>query len=361
MRKCLPALAGILLPLLVGCSGMDTLSLVQDRPEDIDQLLQQHEYARVRQLTGRYPSLDTPAVRDAVAQQEAGYVDSTLAAARTLESGQDLLGAVQLLSGALQRVPHSEPLRELRNALEQERLRQLRHNEREQLVSRAAYMLDQQQLYQQQVNLQEPSLVQRLESARNEKLGIDLSRQLVEHGAYSLQQAELENAQVCLDLSMALHASPEARSLLEEVAAARHSRNQQAQQDASVLQTRNQQKHSKKQQQKTEVLLAETQQALENNDLQLARNAFVQIPSSASNHHVVRAVQDDLDRKLNTQVATLMATGDAQYRADKVIEAISTWEKAHALDPGNPALKQRLERARKVLARLEELKSAQRK
>jgi len=361
MRKHFLALAILLLPVLSGCAGMDTLSLVQDRPEDLEQLLAQHEYARVRQLTGRYPSLDTLAVQQALTQQEADYVNSSYAAARLLESGQDLLGAVQLLSGALQRVPHSAQLRELRNSLEQERVRQLQQNEREQLVARARYMLDQQQLYLQQANLQQPSLVQRWESARNEKAAVDLSRQLAEHGQYALQQAEVENAQTCLELSLALHATPEAQSLLAEAAAARASQNQQARQEASVLQVRKQQKLDQKQQQKTEVLLAETQQALEKNDLQVARSAFEQIPTSASNRSEVQAVQNDLDHKLGTQVATLMATGDAQYRADKVIEAIATWEKARTLDPENTELKQRIDRANRVLARLEELKSAQRR
>lgn len=357
----LTLLGAILLSILAGCTGMDTLQLVQDRPEDLGLLLEQHEYSRARQLTGKYPSLDTLQVQQAITQQESDYVNSSYTEARMLESDQDLLGAVQLLSGALQRVPHSALLRELRNSLEHERISQLKNNEREQLVARASYMIDQQQLYQQQANLEQPSLSQRWEYSRIEKAATALSRQLLEHAAYALQQEDLENAQTCIDLSLALHDTPEAQSLLSEVATTKQSQQKQAQQEASVRKVRKQKKVQKKQQQKTEVLLAETQQALDNNDLQVARSAFVKIPPSASNSSEVMAVQNDLDQAVGTQVATLMATGDTQYRADKVDEAVNTWAKALKLDPENPHLRKRIDRANKVLARLEELKSQQHK
>ena len=51
--------------------------------------------------------------------------------------------------------------------------------------------------------------------------------------------------------------------------------------------------------------------------------------------------------------------GDAQYRADRVLEALRTWTEGLSLDPENPELRERVERANRVLARLEELKSRQ--
>ena len=354
-------LGPVLLSILAGCSGMDTMHLVQDRPEDLELLLEHNEFARARQLTGRYPTIDTPLVQQRIVQQESDYVNTTYAEARMLELDQDLLGAVQLLSGALQRVPHNTLLRELRNSLEKERVRQLRDNERRQLVARAEYMVDQQQLFEQQTNLQYPSMIQRWENSRNEKAAVDLSGQLIEHGEYALQQGDLENAQTCLDLSLALHVTPEAQTLLSKVGVARQSQNKLAQQQESVRQVRKKQRVQQKQQQKTDVLLAETQQALNNNELQVARSAFVKIPPSASERVEVQALQHDLDQAVAAQVATLMAEGDAQYRADKVNEAIRIWSKAYNLDPENTDLKERLDRAYKVLGRLEELKSRQRR
>ena len=57
--KLLKLFLALLLPVMVGCSGMDTISLGQDKPADLDKLLLQHEYARARQLTSKHASLDT--------------------------------------------------------------------------------------------------------------------------------------------------------------------------------------------------------------------------------------------------------------------------------------------------------------
>ena len=102
MRNYVLTLAGsILLSILAGCSGMNTLQLVQDRPEDLELLLEQHEYSRARQLTGRYPSLDSSRVQQDITLRESDYVQSVYTDARALESEHDLLGAVQLFSGAM--------------------------------------------------------------------------------------------------------------------------------------------------------------------------------------------------------------------------------------------------------------------
>ena len=105
--------------------------------------------------------------------------------------------------------------------------------------------------------------------------------------------------------------------------------------------------------------MEETQQALSDDELQVARAAFVQIPPAAQQRKEVIAIQDDLDKAVNTRVTRLITTGDAQYRADNVLGAIRTWTKGLSLDPENPELRERVERANKVLARLEELRRQQ--
>mgnify|MGYP001554346325 FL=1 len=49
---------------------METIRIGQDRPEDLEPLIKQHDYARARQLTGRYPSLDTVEVQAWITSQE---------------------------------------------------------------------------------------------------------------------------------------------------------------------------------------------------------------------------------------------------------------------------------------------------
>jgi len=352
-------LAVLLLAMVTGCSQMETLRIGQDRPEDLEPLIKQHEYARARQLTGKYPSLDTIEVQTWITSQESEYEATVFTDARSLEEEKDLMEAVQLLSGALQKIPHSTRLRELRNTIEQARVDQLKINEREQLASQATYMLEQQKLYQDKINLESPSLGQRWENKRNAKEARELSMKLLEHGQYAMQTDKLDIARNCLELSSALNYSPEADALLSEIRTIKNSRKQVAQKQASTKKKKKQQKVKRKQTNKTRVLMEETQQALSDDDLQVARAAFVQIPPSAQQRKEVIAIQDDLEKAVNTRVGELITAGDAQYRADNVLEAIRTWTKGLSLDPENPELRERVERANRVLARLEELKRQQ--
>ncbi|MEN8205704.1 MAG: hypothetical protein ABFS24_06805 [Pseudomonadota bacterium] len=359
MSRLTQLLAVILLALLTGCSQMETLRIVQDRPEDLEPLIEQHEYARARQLTGKYLSLDTVETQAWITSRESEYEAAVFTDARALENDNDLLGAVQLLSGTLQKIPHSSLLRKLRNTLEHQRVEQLKINEREQLTSRATYMLEQQKLYQDKINLESPSIGQRWENKRNAKEARELSMKLLEHGQYAMQTDKLEIAEDCLALSSSLNHSPEADALISEIKTIKDSRKQVAQKQASIIEKKKQQKVKRTQTNKTRVLVEETQQALSDDDLQVARAAFVQIPPSAQQRKEVIAIQDDLDKAVNSRVGVLITTGDAQYRADNVLEAIRIWTKGLSLDPENQELRERVERANRVLARLEELRRQQ--
>jgi tetratricopeptide (TPR) repeat protein len=352
-------LAVLLLVLISGCAGMDNLRVLQDSPGDIEQLLEQNEYARIRQLTSRYPEIDTPVLQDLINMREAAYVEAVVTDARRQEAGNDLLGAVENLSVALQRVPHSDELREMRQTLERERVQQLKRNERDRLIARANYMLDELALYRQQANLTPPSLGQRWEISRYDREAVTLSGQLLEHGEYALLQNDLASAETCLQLSLRLNHTTTAQETLSRLQSLRASHQQVEQKKASIKQAKKEQNIQRSQQQQTEVLLAEAQQALKQNNLQVARAAFVQLPTQTKNNSEVIATKNNLREAINRHVAELVAKGDSLYRADNVLEALQHWNEALSLDPENHALKERIDRANKVLARLEELKRQQ--
>ncbi len=113
MSRLAGLLVAVLLPVIAGCST-DGSQYASDRTgrRTLQPLIKQHEYARARQLTGKYPSLDTMEIQAWITSQESEYEAAVFSDARTLEKDNDLLGAVQLLSAALQKLPHSTLLRE---------------------------------------------------------------------------------------------------------------------------------------------------------------------------------------------------------------------------------------------------------
>ncbi len=361
MRNLVLLVTVLLLPLLTGCKEMISLQMAQDQPEDIQQLLEHDEFARARQLTGKYPAIDTPELQVRIATQEVAYEDNIYTWARSLESKNDLLGAVQLLSDALQKVPNSDMLRDYRNRLETERLEKIRVNEKHQLIARAEYILSQKALYQQYDNLKQPSLIHRWEHARNRTDLENVAKQLRNHGKYAFEHDDLESAQECLQLSKSIHNTPKTRQLLDKLQATRDSQEKVAQKQAHLNKAKKQDQLKQRQAKETRKYLDATQDALSVNDLAVARENFIQIPLPSSKSSEVTALQEDLDLALTTRVTELTSRGDAKYRADNVISAIKIWAEALELDPENQDLKERLDRAARVLARLEQLKRQQRR
>ena len=359
MRNPALLLIALLLPLFSGCKELNSLQLGQDQPEDLQQLLEQDNFARARQLTGKYPAIDSSELQARIGTQEAAYEGSIITGARELESEDRLLDAVQLLSNALQKIPNSEVLREYRNRLEKERIEKVRTNEIRQLMARAEYLLHQKKFYEQQQNLQLPNMIQNWEHTRNDRQSETLARQLRDQGEDALQRADLQIALECLQLSKSLDNTPETRELLDNLAATQESQQKAAHKQASLKKAKKRKQLKKHQAKETRELLETTRQALLVDNLVAAHETFSQIPSPANESSEVSALREDLDRAVATRVAQLTSRGDSEYRADNVDTAMKTWSEALQLDPENQNLKERLERAGRVLARLEQLKQQQ--
>jgi hypothetical protein len=359
MRNPVLLLIALLLPLFSGCKELNSLQLVQDQPEDLQQLLEQNNFARARQLTGKYPAIDSPELQARISTQETAHEDSIITRARDLESDDKLLAAVQLLSNALQKIPNSEVLREYRNRLEKERLEKLRANEIRQLMAQAEYILYQKNLYEQQHNLQSPNMIQRWENTRNDRESETLAKQLRDQGEHAYKRADLKIALECLQLSKSLDNTPETREMLNKLVATKDSQQKVAQKQASLNKAKKRKRLIKDQAKETRKLMETTRQALLVDNLSLAHEIFNQIPSPANESSEVSALREELDRAVDTRVAQLTSRGDSEYRADNVDTAMKTWLEALQLDPENQNLKERLERAGRVLARLEQLKQQQ--
>jgi tetratricopeptide (TPR) repeat protein len=355
----LPAL--ILLLVVTGCAQVNTIRLAQDRPADLDTLLEHREFERARLLTGRYPSIDTAEVQSKISTLETEYEGNVYSQARKLEADHDLLGAVQLLTDSLQQLPHSKLLRTLRTDLEQQRVHELRVNERNMLLARAGFLLEQRKLYRQQVKLEPLPPPEQQKYERQQAQSADIAGSLVEHAGYARQTGDLDAASSCLELSLQLDPSGRAEKMLSEMQEKEQEKQRSAQQAASTKQARIARDRSRDDKTETRQLLEATQQALEQNRLQAAQAALARVPPSTSKDSAVMAAQVSLDQVVNSRVKNLVTAGDAQYRAEKIAPALKIWSEALSLDPDNPEILKRIDRANKVLANLKALKRQQQK
>ena len=356
MRSILIPLA---LALLTGCSQLDTVRLGQDRPEDLQALMDRHEYARVGQLLDRYPHLDTAEQRQLLHGNIQRYETATLDSAQKKAGGENLVEAIDILDAALLKVPGSTRLQYYRNELDSRRAARLRENERQKLMARARFLLDEQQLYDEQLNLDTPGFAQRWQNSRNRQEIRQLHAELLACGMEKLETKALEPAGECLSLASEIDRTPEVAAALARLEAERSSVRTIVAKQEKITRVKKQRSLKKKNINKSQQLLAATQAALDEDDLELARETFYRIPRSTRGNDNVVAMQQQLNTAIEARVSELLVRGDRQYRADKVNAAIATWSKAQAIDPDNNEINERLERASKVLARLEEIKSRQ--
>ncbi|MGB7931957.1 MAG: hypothetical protein WCH04_06965 [Gammaproteobacteria bacterium] len=349
-----------LLAFLAGCQHFSTLRLEPDRPGDLGTLILEQEYGRAQQLLVQYPYLDTPETRMKLNEQIGAYETAILSDSRTMASKNDLYHANELLVVALRKLPDSPRLNEYKCRLDAERAERLRENERRELLTDAEYFVAQQEVYKERLNLDTPSLVQRMKNRLSQQQANDLAARLLACGEETLQENDQEMADKCLQYSMAIKDTPEVRTALSQLESWRAAQRQSDEKKTRVIQVKEEKRLARKHRNKTQEVLEKTEQALDNNDLPAAYRIFRELPKGGNESREVVAVRTRLNSAIQSRVREMTSEGDRQYRADRVVRAIRSWEGALELDPDNPELTERLERARKVLARLEELKNKQR-
>jgi len=360
---CKPARLIALLGLLVslaGCQHLSSIRMEPDRPGDLGTLMLEQEYGRAQQLLVQYPYLDTPDTRTELNERISAYETVVLSDARTRKSNDDLYGANELLVVALRKLPDSVRLNEYKSRLDAEVAARLRENERRELLADAEYYVAQQQIYEEHLNLVAPSLLQRLKNSYSQQQAHELAEKLLACGKECLQEDDLEVADKCLNYARLINDTPEVSAALSQLESLRAAQHQSEVKKTRVIQVKEKKRLARKHRDKTQEVLEKTEQALDNNNLPAAYRIFRELPKGGDENSKVVAVRTRLNDAIESRVREMTGEGDRQYRADRVVRAIHSWEGALELDPDNPELTERLERARKVLARLEELKNKQR-
>lgn len=356
------ALLGVLgiLTALSGCQQLGDIRMEPDRPGDLGALMLEQEYGRAEQLLAQHPDLDTPPIRADLNERISAYETLVLSDAGAREASDDLYGANELLIVALRKLPNSARLTEYKSRLDAERAKRLKENERRELLADAEYHVAQQEIYREQLNLEAPSLLQRWKNRYNQQQADELAEKLLACGEACLQEDDLELAERCLNYASMINNTPEVSEALSQLKSKQASHRIDDQKKIRIVQQRRERKLARIHQNKTQEVLERTQQALDDNDLPTAHRTFLELPKSAAGSREVEATRTRLNKAIQAKVRELTVEGDRQYRADRVSRAIRIWESAYELDPDNPELGERLQRARKVLARLEELRSKKR-
>ena len=198
-----------LLAFLAGCQHLSALRLEPDRPGDLGMLMENQEYGRAEQLLIQYPYLDTPETRMKLNERISAYETAILSDARTMASDNDLYRCERTTCRGAAQAAGQPRLNEYKSRLDAERAERLRENERRELLTDAEYFVAQQEIYKEHLNLDTPSLVQRMKNSYSQQQANDLAARLLACGEETLQENDQEMADKCLHYSQAIKDTPE--------------------------------------------------------------------------------------------------------------------------------------------------------
>ena len=157
-------------------------------------------------------------------------------------------------------------------------------------------------------------------------------------------------AKQCLDLADKIAPSEETKTLLNGIVQRIEKQKYAAKKRKAVQATRQRKREVQK-------LLVEAENANQRgahrDALSMLDEAFRQDPENAE----VRRLLSETQTTLNQQVESLVRLGDRLYSEEQIVPAVSIWETALRLAPDRREIGERIERARRVLVKLEAIRS----
>lgn len=161
-----------------------------------------------------------------------------------------------------------------------------------------------------------------------------------------------ELARRCLDLAAALPADAMAEQRLAAVSEQLRLSEAEAAARRLAAQRRERQRRAR-------ALLTEAHAAIERHDYRRALDLVAQVAELQPEDREAAGLRDRAEAMLSPQIEALIRLGDHLYLDEQLEAAVATWQGALALMPGDEEVQARIERARTVLGRLEELRRKQ--
>ncbi|MEI6127005.1 MAG: hypothetical protein WCQ99_10695, partial [Pseudomonadota bacterium] len=183
-----------------------------------------------------------------------------------------------------------------------------------------------------------------------------IAAEIAEHGQQALERKDLELAAKTLPLAMNLYAAPDIEAanrrlqeLVDEKAAGQqHIADEQQNKKNQLFKFRVEKKNKK--------LMADFKIAYEENNLVKAQHLIRQLEKHSSNTREIKELSKQFDADVVEHVQYLIEKGVAYYRRQQYEQAIGIWKEAQILDPINKQLHTHIDRAARVVEKLQSLR-----
>lgn len=332
--------------LLTGCGLLPP----QKAPEDarLQEALEQYASAKAASERG------TP---DAGAQQQlsekrSAFETAALETADQHRRAGELYASLQILLTALEQLPDSSALIAARDEIDAERSTRLRINDCRVGATRARYLADKADLLKDRAPLEAKDFLQDWQSRREREELVQLAVQLRDCGSYALSEENLQLADESLAMAARING---AEFVAEEQRQLEQLKNPPPVVQPAPPKVKKKRTAEELAQQKLRRTRLSLQSAITRGDLRQAKTEIAELRKLEGDSPQLLELERSINAAITAYIDNAHARANALYRDRKIEEARDIWQRILELDPNDIQARANLERAERVLKKLEEL------
>jgi len=336
--------------------------------EKIDTLVEQQQYGRVQQILASVPASHPDyshlsALPGEIEKLAETYQQQALIEGKRLEQQGQWLLARERYQQALRKLPDSEKLKAAQQALQLKQSAKEAALEFDLMMARGEWLKHNLVIQRELARITPSNWFRegRYEGVLREAKR--LAEELGRHGARALEQGDLPRADRVSNLALQLYPGP----AIEEIRQALVREQQALAQEQQALADQQRQSQEADQQRKQQAIVqsqkdvrqtirASLQHALGQNSLSEALLIANQLEQLGELNTEEQQLMQQLARLVQQQVESDMNLGIEHYGQGDYQEAITLWRNVLALEPGNEQAADRIERAERILEKLQRLR-----
>ena len=333
--------------LLPGCNLLSRFDHFNDTP--LQNALEEYNSAKT---ASERKSGDGAQVK--LLQARSAVEETALAAAQQQRDQGEWFQARQLLDKALEQVPDSQPLLDARAEIETERAARLRYNDCRLGASRARYLTDKAQLLQARAALESKEFLQDWLTRRERQELEQLAPQLHDCAVQALTEQRLDLAEDSISAAAAVRGDEfvaEERRLLQEL------KNPEVTTKARPVKPAIKPPVENDPQQKVRRERVALQSAITRGNLRQAKTHLTELRRIEGDTADLLELEQSINDAIAASIAEAHERANTLYRERRIVQARDLWQEILELDPEDTQARANLERAERVLKKLEELQN----
>ncbi len=344
-------------------SGCVTVTSYAKLEPQLAQWEKDREYGRALDALGQIDPVDpdyskAASVRKQLEKQATEYEQQVRGETAQKQQKGDWAAALDQYDEALSKLPTSAVIKDGLAKLHQQQRNTLNKLELQRLTQHGEWLQGVIPIYQEIATVDPRSSEARSRLNRITREARSIAKELSLAGNKALADNDLDTAEKTLPLAFSLHDDPVIAESLKTL------RSKQKRQQAKHNETRRKKAQraraaKEKKERSTSTLVGGYNRAFAKQEFDKARKQLIELEKVDRRYSKLPEMKRTLQQAIDEKVTTLFESGVSAYSRGQFEQAATHWREALKLDPKHLQARESLERAEKVLKKLERLKQKQ--